>query len=204
MSKRDWQHGRRTCQGLCCARPLGSCHAASYVRTLLNTRPTRPPPPGPARSLDDGFARYVPFTPAAEGSAPGLYQFAPGQTYAVYPQIQGTSPLILDSVAEVGCNREVPGCAARVHATACRRPVGSPHAAGRFCGAGCDPSLRCAHRPRPQLKPAPALNLTSPEYVSQLEEVFELGRNTSTSRTADQTDIAVSTKWWRSAAVHAL
>ncbi|KAI7845827.1 hypothetical protein COHA_000737 [Chlorella ohadii] len=51
-------------------------------------------------SLRDGFDRYVPFTPAANGSAPGAYQFTPNQTYSVYPQIAQTKPLVLSSVSE--------------------------------------------------------------------------------------------------------
>ncbi|PRW60432.1 PAP2 superfamily [Chlorella sorokiniana] len=51
-------------------------------------------------SLRDNFDRYVPFTPAANDSAPGLYQFTPNQTYSVYPQIAQTKPVVLSSVTE--------------------------------------------------------------------------------------------------------
>lgn len=60
-------------------------------------------------SLDDGFARYAPFEPAKPGAKAGEYQFTPGQASAVYPQIKGTRPLILDSVAEVGTPLAVGG-----------------------------------------------------------------------------------------------
>ncbi|PSC76017.1 acid phosphatase Vanadium-dependent haloperoxidase [Micractinium conductrix] len=89
-------------------------------------------------SLDDGFAAYEPFAPAEEGADPDEYQFAPNQTYVVYPQIATSSPLVLDSVEE--------------------------------------------------FKPAPPLRLGSDEYVAQLQEVYELGRKGSASRTREQTD----------------
>mgnify|MGYP001810526112 CR=1 FL=1 len=54
----------------------------------------------------------------------------------------------------------------------------------------------CAERPCPcpcpalrvQFKPAPPLRLGSDEYVAQLQEVYELGRKGSASRTREQTD----------------
>lgn len=51
----------------------------------------------------------------------------------------------------------------------------------------CPPPARCLTW---QFKPAPPLDPASPEFAAQLGEVFQLGRNTSTARTADQADIA--------------
>ena len=55
----------------------------------------------------------MPFTPAANGSAPGLYQFVPGQSYSVYPSIASTKPLVLESVAEVRAGAAMMNGAAR-------------------------------------------------------------------------------------------
>jgi hypothetical protein len=49
-----------------------------------------------------------------------------------------------------------------------------------------------------QFQSVPPPALTSPEYAREYNEVKSLGRNTSTTRTPDQTYIA---KWWQSAPV---
>lgn len=89
---------RQRLQRLALAAPPNS-HLSSGL--LRRSNPRIRCSPAPARSLCDGFDRYVPFTPAAAGSPPGEYQFTPGQTFVVYPQIAQTKPLVLSSVAEV-------------------------------------------------------------------------------------------------------
>ena len=54
-----------------------------------------------ATILGDRFDNYVPFSPAPPGSKAGLYQYAPGQTFVVYPQIQQTRPLVVKNIAKV-------------------------------------------------------------------------------------------------------
>lgn len=44
--------------------------------------------------------------------------------------------------------------------------------------------------PRPQFKPAPPNAIGSPEYLSDLAEVFVVGRKDSSNRTEEQTQTA--------------
>lgn len=48
--------------------------------------------------VDDGSQEWVNFVPSPPGSAPGVYQFTPNQTYVLYPQLSTTKPFVISDV----------------------------------------------------------------------------------------------------------
>ncbi|GAB4813265.1 hypothetical protein N2152v2_000311 [Parachlorella kessleri] len=48
-----------------------------------------------ADRLDDGFDKWVSFTPAPANGPVGAYQFTPNQTYALYPQLANVTTILL-------------------------------------------------------------------------------------------------------------
>lgn len=50
--------------------------------------------------LQDGLSNYSPFTPAPTPGPPGAYQYTPGQTFVLYPQLATTKTFVISNISE--------------------------------------------------------------------------------------------------------
>ena len=58
--------------------------------------------------VDDGSQEWVNFVPSPPGSAPGVYQFTPNQTYVLYPQLSTTTPFVIGDVQPYLAKARIP------------------------------------------------------------------------------------------------
>jgi hypothetical protein len=185
---------------------MGIVHVAIYDATVAiegGYRPYLPAPPAPARTSPEAA-----IATAAYGTLIGLQPelgLAPGQLaildgdYAAYLAAVPDDAAKLNGIA-VGAQAaqavlasradDGRGCSATLQDLRPPTPeagVWQPNATGAVLGL-CLPGMRpLALRSASQFRPGPPLRLRSGAYAANLNEVEELGRDTSASRTPEQT-----------------